>query len=262
MIFKNKKSLGQNFLIDKNILKKISEVEEIKKNINIVEIGPGSGNLTESLLCKSPKKFTIIEKDRSLIKKLKDKFKNKIDIINKDILEFTDSSIFNSQTLVFGNLPYNISSQILVKFILNKNKFKFNKLIFMFQKEMAERIMAKVNKKNYGRLSILSNWKFNIEKKFDVKPNSFSPKPKVESSLLILSKKKKFHYFKNPENLEYITRIFFNQKRKKIKKPLNKIFGKNLSILDKLNLNNDLRPQNLDLADYYNLTSEYEKLID
>ena len=151
-----KKSLGQNFLIDKNILKRIVEINIFNSETEIIEIGPGTGNLTNYLIKKKPKKIFIIEKDKDLSKNLVEKFSDKAEIINKDILKFFDYQIFNKNTIIVGNLPYNISSQILVKFILDNN-FKFRALMFMFQKEMANRILAKVNSKDYGRLSILSN---------------------------------------------------------------------------------------------------------
>ena len=178
-------------------------------------------------------------------------------MINKDILKFFDYEIFNKNTIVIGNLPYNISSQILVKFILDNN-FNYKALIFMFQKEMADRILAKVNSKNYGRLSILSNWKFDIKKLFDIKPSSFEPKPKVESSLLFFSEKVDKYNLKNPKSLELITRILFNQRRKKIRKSINNIFKKNIKIISDLNLNLDLRPQNLDIKTYCNIASKYD----
>jgi len=258
---KPKKSLGQNFLIDKNILKKISNIANITNQNTIVEIGPGKGNLTEFLLMRNPSKLFVIEKDEKLSILLQNKFKKRIIILNRDILEFEDSDIFTCKTVVFGNLPYNISSQILLKFIINQNNFKYEKLIFMFQKELAERIIAKVNSKHYGRLSIISGWKFDIKKIIDIKPNCFQPKPKVESSLLIFENKKNYDKSFNPANLEKITRIFFNQKRKKIKKPLNLIFKNNLDVLKKLNLNQDLRPQNLKPETFFKITKEFENLI-
>ncbi len=260
MIFKAKKSLGQNYLIDQNILRLIANSTKIKKNNEIIEIGPGTGNLTEFLLKKNPKKFYIIEKDEELVNLLKNKFSGKLDIINEDILKFSNKNLLNKESIIFGNLPYNISSQILVKFVINKNKFKFNKLIFMFQKELADRILAKVNSSNYGRLSILANWKFNIKKIIDIKPNSFFPRPKVLSSLLIFNPKIPLINFKNPENLEYITKVFFNQRRKKIKKPINILFKNSLNIVEKFKLNLDLRPQNISPEIFYNLTKEYENL--
>ena len=112
--------------------------------------------------------------------------------------------------IVYGNLPYNISTEILCKWILNLNddKIWFSHLILMFQKEVADRIISKYNSSSYGRLSILANWKLNIKKIIDIKPSSFSPKPKINSSLLIFSPKKDFLRLKNPYNLEKITRIF------------------------------------------------------
>ena len=148
---------------------------------------------------------------------------------------------------MFGNLPYNISTEILSKWILNldKNYFWFDCLILMFQKEVADRIISKFNSSNYGRLSILSNWKLNVKKIFDIKPNSFSPKPKVDSSVLFFEPKKEFYKFKDPKNLEKITRVFFNQRRKMLKKPYNQLFNGNLNIIKKLKINLNLRPQNL-----------------
>ena len=237
MIFKAKKSLGQNFLVDQNVLTLIANSTKIEKNDEIVEIGPGTGNLTEFLLKKNPKKIYLIGKDENLVNILKNKFTKNLNIINEEILKFSKKNLLNNETIIFGNLPYNISSQILVKFIINKNKFKFKKLVFMFQKELSDRILAKVNSSNYGRFSILANWKFNIEKVIDIKPISFLPKPKVLSSLLIFNPKPPLINFNNPENLEYVTKVFFNQRRKKIKKPINILFKNSLDISKKFNLN-------------------------
>tara|TARA_B100002019_G_C21227816_1_gene578309 strand:- start:206 stop:994 length:789 start_codon:yes stop_codon:yes gene_type:complete len=260
-VIKAKKSLGQNFLIDKNILNKIVDITKIK-NEAILEVGPGTGNLTSFILERNPKKFFVIEKDENLISTLNEKFNNKISIINNDILKFNEKKICKDKLTVFGNLPYNISTEILCKWILNldKDHFWFNNLILMFQKEVAERIISKFNTSSYGRLSILANWRLEINKICDVKPISFSPKPKVDSSLLFLKPKKKFLNFDNPKNLEKITRIFFNHRRKMIKKPFNQIFNGNNDIAKKLKIDLNLRPQNLDFNTYYLLTKEYEKL--
>ena len=130
----------------------------------------------------------------------------------------------------------------------------------MFQKEVADRIISKFNSSKYGRLSILANWKLNVKKIIDIKPNSFNPKPKIDSSLLFFSPKKNFFKIKNPKNLEKITRIFFNHRRKMIKKPFNQLFNGNSNIIEKLNLDMNLRPQNLDFETYYKLTHEFENL--
>ena len=259
-MIKAKKSLGQNFLIDKNIIEKIVNLVDIEKK-EILEIGPGTGNLTSALIKKNPKKIYVIEKDNSLASILENEYAGQINVINKDILDYDESSISKEKLIVFGNLPYNISTEILCKWILNLNDDKvwFSNLILMFQKEVADRIISNFNLSTYGRLSILANWKLNIEKVSDIKSNSFSPKPKVDSTLLFFSLKNKFFPIKNPYNLEKITRIFFSHRRKMIKKPYNQIFSNN-EVSNKLNLNLNLRPQNLNFDTYYKLTSEFEKL--
>ena len=255
-----KKSLGQNFLIDRNILEKIVNVTSIKNKI-IFEVGPGTGNLTSFILKNNPKKLFVIEKDNDLSEKLYLNFGEQLTIINDDILKINENSIFDEKVTVFGNLPYNISTEILSKWILNlKDNFWFNHLVLMFQKEVAERIIATFNKSTYGRLSILANWKLDIKKICDIKPESFSPRPKIDSSLLFFTPKKKYYKIKDPKNLEKVTRIFFSQRRKMLKKPFNQLFNGDQKILDKLKIDLNLRPQNLDFDTYYKLTDEYEKL--
>ena len=257
-----KKSLGQNFLIDKNIIEKICNVGKLSENDNVLEIGAGSGNLTEFILQKKPKKFYVIEKDEKLIEHLIDRFDNKLTIINQDILKYDLKLLNDRNFIIFGNLPYNISSQILVNIInYSYSKFSYKKLILMFQKEVADRILAKDNSKNYGRLSIFSSWKLDIKKIMDISPSSFFPKPKVMSSLLIFKPKINYIKFKNPKNLEHITNIFFNQRRKMIKKPLNILFRNSKKVIDDLNLDTNLRPQNLKKDTFYKICLFYEKLI-
>tara|TARA_Y100001970_G_scaffold201780_1_gene245554 strand:- start:567 stop:1352 length:786 start_codon:yes stop_codon:yes gene_type:complete len=259
-LIKAKKSLGQNFLVDKNILEKITNITNIENKL-ILEIGPGTGNLTSYILKKNPKKIFVIEKDNKLTLELINKFNNQLTIINNDVLKIDETQLFNEKVIVFGNLPYNISTEILSKWIINlKNNFWFDCLILMFQKEVADRIIAEYNTSNYGRLSIISNWKLNVKKLFDVKPEAFFPKPKIESSLLYFYPKKKFIKINNPKNLEKVTRVFFNQRRKMLKKPFNQLFNGDQKILNKLKIDLSLRPQNLSFDTYYRLAFEYENL--
>jgi len=260
-VIKAKKSLGQNFLIDDKILSKIINITDIKDK-TVLEVGPGTGNLTSFILKKNPKKFLVVEKDSRLISDLRKRFQDQIEIINKDILDINEKRFSNNKLIVFGNLPYNISTEILCKWIVNLNneKFWFEKLILMFQKEVAERIIAKVNTSAYGRLSILAKWKLDIKKICDIKPSSFSPKPKIDSSLLMFTPRNNFFKIDNPKNIELVTKFFFNHRRKMIKKPFNQLFNGNIQIQKKLKLNLNLRPQNLDFTTYYNLAKEYENL--
>ena len=260
-MIKAKKSLGQNFLIDKDVLEKIANIIKIKNKI-VLEVGPGTGNLTSVILKQKPKKFIVIEKDNYLAKKLESNFKNQLTVINEDVLNLNENLLSKEKMSVFGNLPYNISTEILSKWIINlKDIFWFDCLILMFQKEVADRIIADFNTSNYGRLSIISNWKLNIKKICDIRPDSFFPQPKVDSSLLYFYPKDNYFKIKNPKTLEKVTRIFFNQRRKMLKKPFNQLFNGNVEVLNKLKIDLKQRPQNLNFDMYYKLAAEYEELI-
>jgi 16S rRNA (adenine1518-N6/adenine1519-N6)-dimethyltransferase len=260
MFIKPKKSLGQNFLIDRKILELIVDAAEVK-NKSILEIGPGTGNLTTFILKRNPKKVYVIEKDDELALSLKDKFTGEITIINNDVLQVSEDQISNDKLTVFGNLPYNISTEILTKWIVNMGKkIWFEKLVLMFQKEVAERIIAECNTSKYGRLSIISNWKLNIKKIIDIKPESFSPRPKINSTLLLFTPREKFFELKDAKNLEMITRVFFSQRRKMLKKPFNQVFNNAKEVADKFDIDLNLRPQNLEPEIYFKLVREYEGL--
>ena len=254
-----KKSLGQNFLVDKNIIDKIVNTVSITDN-EILEVGPGTGNLTKEILKKDPTKMYLIEKDILLVKSLNEIADERVQIFNEDILKFDENSL-SKKVKVFGNLPYNISTEILSNWIVNlKEECWFTDLVLMFQKEVADRIIAQSNTSAYGRLSILANWRLNINKICDISPESFSPRPKIQSTFIHFTPKKKFAEIKNPINLEKITRIFFSHRRKMLKKPFNQIFNGKTNLLNKFNLDLNLRPQNLDFDTYYKLTMEYENL--
>ena len=260
MNIKAKKSLGQNFLIDREVLDQIVSTCDIT-NKEILEIGPGTGNLTTYILKKNPKKIYVVEKDDELAILLKEKFEGEIEIINNDILKVDEGKISNQKLTVFGNLPYNISTEILSKWIANINKnFWFENLVLMFQKEVADRIIALSNSSKYGRLSILTNWKLNVKKIIDIKPQSFSPRPKIDSSLLLFTPKENFFELKSAKNLEMITRVFFSQRRKMLKKPFNQIFINSKEVAEKFNIDLNLRPQNLEHEMFFKLTKEYEDL--
>ncbi len=257
---KAKKSLGQNFLIDKNIINKILSLAKIKDR-NIVEIGPGKGALTDEIIKKKPKTLLIIEKDNLLFDLLIEKYSKfkYVKVVNADILKFDLEKNIKSNSVIFGNLPYNISSQILVKLIkFEKWPPKFSSLILMFQKELGEKIMGKFPSSKYGRLSIISNFRLDNIEKFIVSENCFFPKPKVKSMVINFKPKKNTFKIKNVSNLEKITNYLFSKKRKMINKSIIKILNKD-EIKQIPELKTNLRPSDISPNVYYKITQIFEE---
>ena len=260
---KPKKSLGQNFLIDKNIINKIVKIGNIEENNTILEIGAGYGNLTKIIANRKSKKIYAVEKDKKLSLFLESLFKNyeNIKIINNDIFNVINNQKFKQNVIVFGNLPYNVSTQILASLVLIKKWPPWYKLlILMFQKEVADRIIAKAGTEEFGRLSILSNWRLEIKKHFDVSKNCFFPKPKINSTVLSFKPKKNEYNLKNPKNLETVTRVLFSTRRKMINKNFLKLFKGNEFVAKELNLNLSHRPEQLNNEMFYKIAMKYEKL--
>jgi len=256
-MFEHKKRLGQNFLINKDIIKKIADIGIINKDANIIEIGPGSGSLTEELLKRNPKKIFAIEFDKDLSNYL-EKIKNNYQNFNyeiSDALTFDEKKIFKKNSIIFGNLPYNISLKLLIKWIYSDPWPPFyDQMILMFQKEVAERIVATSNNKKYGRISILTDARLDVKFHFNISKKEFNPEPKVDSSVLSFTPKKNTNFkLKDLNILSDLTKIIFNTKRKMISKTLKKILNeKELKVIDFNNIKN-LRPENLDFSFYYKL---------
>ena len=220
-----KKKFGQNFLIDNNILNKISKLID-RENINILEIGPGDGKLTDKIIQKKPTKLTLVEIDKDLIKNLREKYVNlqNVEIINLDILKY---DLKKNYDLVISNLPYNISSQVLVN--LSSREIVPNYMILMFQKEFAKRLLE--NKLN--SLNSLIKCVYDIKLSFNVSRNCFYPIPKVDSSVLTFKKKNKSLLSYNEiENFILFKRKLFSFKRKTLKNILKKY-----DLNEKFNLN-------------------------
>ena len=256
----SKKSLGQNFLRDNNVIKKIVNTVKIKDK-NIVEIGPGDGALTKQIIKLKPKSLILIEKDFNLFSELRLRFKEKkfIKIFCNDFLKFDLESIMKKDTIIFGNLPFNISSQIFVKLLKFKHwPPRYSDLVLMFQKELGEKIIAQFPSSNYGRLSILSNLLLDFKKKFLVSPNCFKPKPKVFSIVIHLKPRvRKLVDLKDINNLEKITNILFSNKRKMINKNIKKILNKEeISVVDDIEMN--MRPSEIKPDIYYKITEIFE----
>ena len=257
MFIKPKKSLGQNFLIDRNVLDQIIDVVEIT-NKNILEIGPGSGNLTSFILKKNPNKLYVVEKDDELALLLQDRFANEITIINDDILKISEDKISNEKLTVFGNLPYNISTEILSKWITNLDKkIWFESLILMFQKEVADRIIA-LKGRERGILSVLIQVFYNVENCIDVSPENFTPPPKIQSSVIKLNRNNRKELECSKKLFKQVVKTAFNQRRKTLRNALKTY---NIEKDSKVESLLSLRAEQLNVEDFIKITKHVEAIL-
>ena len=250
-----KKSLGQNFINNEEFLNKLEKKIEPFSHTSIIEIGPGKGALTKRILNKQFKKLYLIEKDRELAKFLSLAFKEnkKIEIINSDALSF-DYQLITGDVLILGNLPFNISTQLLIKWIEYENWPPFyNKMILMFQKEVADRIISKKNLKSYGQLSILVQARCKVKNILTAPSSIFDPIPKVNGSILELTPHNKYNDI-DFRVLNKILKQSFSHRRKKIKKNLQKY----IHVLEELDIDPNLRAEALSVDEYCNIV----RLID
>jgi 16S rRNA (adenine1518-N6/adenine1519-N6)-dimethyltransferase len=254
---KAKKSLGQNFLIDNNIIKKIIFSAGTLIDKNIIEVGPGLGALTKQIALSEFKKLSLVEKDDRAFYFLEDFFRNdsRIKIFNEDALTIDERKFIDleEKILIISNLPYNISTALLIKWLHNIDII--DKMILMFQKEVAQRIVAKPSSEHYGRLSIISQYLTKAEILFDVAPQCFSPAPKITSSIVKFTPNIINNKVKLPI-LEKVVRVAFSQRRKMIYKNLHTIINKD-SLL-KININPEDRAENLTISDYVNIANYLE----
>ena len=254
-MIKAKKKYGQNFLIDSTVTKNIVDLINPQDEDTILEIGPGLGSITFPILDKI-KKIDVIEIDPDMVAFLNNsKYSKKINIHTKDILKIQDN-FFENFNKIIGNLPYYISSEILIK-ICNINK-KNKKIYFMLQKEVAERISSPPGNKIYGRLSIIIQYFYDVEKLFDVAPNSFNPPPKINSSIVELIPKKEFkEKILNFVNFEKITKLAFGQKRKTIKNNFREVLSE--ADFEILNIDPQNRPETLGVDDFVRIENYMDK---
>ena len=247
MIINKKKSLGQNFIFDKNILNKISSFIESTSDHIIIEIGPGLGTLTSYLFKKNYKKLILIEKDNRLIINLNEKFNSKnTEIVNGDALNYNYSNSNFKKTIITGNLPFNISVELLYRWVsVEKWPPSYTSMYLMFQKEVANRIMAKPNTKSYGKLSVVIQSRFKVSKLIDVAASVFTPVPKVDAVVLKFTSHNDFD-LRNIKKINLVTTAAFSQRRKMIRTTLKKYS----TIMNELNINQTLRPEDLCVNDY------------
>ncbi len=252
--FKHKKSLGQNFLINKQILKRIISLKEFK-NEEVVEVGPGKGYLTEFLIKKKPSKLILIEKDRELKTVLSDLIKNKsvkIELIIDDALKISINELSKKKIILIGNLPYNIATTLILNWIKDINSFK--SILVMVQKEVASRLSAQKKTRHYGRTSVLIQVVADVKIKFDVEPENFFPKPKVQSSVIEIIPKKKIKFDYN--KLDRFLRLSFMHKRKTLKNNLSKIGSNIEEKIFKCGVDPTLRPEEISPNQFIKLSEE------
>jgi len=222
--FKHKKSLGQHFLKDKNVVKKIVDLAEIEENETIWEVGPGKGILTEELLNQNSD-LTCFEIDETLFPFLFEKFGTKINLINEDILRINwKDHLKNNQIKIVANLPYQITSPFL--FRVTEHAANFSRVVVMIQKEVAERINAGVGTKDYGKLSLKMQFYFNVEYGLTVKSHLFYPPPKVDSAVIVLTPRKDKPKLEDEGLFWKVVEIAFQHRRKMLRRNLQMILSK------------------------------------
>ena len=258
---KPKKKLGQNFLHDKNIISSIINNVNVKDE-DIIEIGPGPGILTENILKNKARSLLVIEKDDSFevnLKKIKNKYKDNFTYLIHDVIDFDFNKLIKKEYKIVSNLPYNISVPFILKMIKIRRVISWKDMVLMVQKEVAERITAEIGTKNYGRLSIMVNLNNDVEKLLNVKPSSFIPKPKVDSTVIKISPKNK-NLNINEEIFEKIVKICFSQRRKKIKNNLDQLNTNTSLLLELSNIDPDIRAENINIEGFLRISKNYEKL--
>ena len=258
---KPKKKLGQNFLHDKNIISSIINKADVE-NEDIIEIGPGPGILTENILKNKARSLLAIEKDDSFkvnLKKIKSNYRDNFDYLINDVIDFDFKKLTKKKYKFVSNLPYNISVPFILKMIKIRKTIPWKEMILMVQKEVAERITANINTKNYGRLSIIVNLNNDVKKLLNVKPSSFIPQPKVDSTVIKISPKNKYTNVNN-EVFEKIVKVSFSQRRKKIKNNLDQLDINTISLLELSKIDPDLRAENIDIDGFLRISKNYEEL--
>ena len=253
MDVKPKKYLGQHFLLDDSVSHRISESLCIKKKLNLLEIGPGTGALTKFLLQENIQLVTY-ELDQESIKYLNQNFPN-LKVYNQDILSVKWKTLFNDNFSVTGNFPYNISSQILFK--IYENRDRVDQMVGMFQKEVAERVCSGDGTKKYGILSVLIQAFYNVEYLFTVNEDAFNPPPKVKSGVINIMRNNIKKLDCDEELFFKIVKAVFNQRRKMARNSLK-------AMIENKKIDHPLltkRPEQLSVANFIELTKLLESNI-
>jgi 16S rRNA (adenine1518-N6/adenine1519-N6)-dimethyltransferase len=216
-----KKSLGQNFLLDLNLTSKIARYAGNLKHSDVLEIGPGPGGLTRSLLNEGARQVVSIEKDNRCIAALEEiqsLFPDRLKLLKGDALSMNVTQYLTDPIKIIANLPYNIGTELLVRWLNSKNWPSFwQSMTLMFQKEVANRIVARPGSKAYGRLSVMSQWRCNTKIAFNIPATAFTPPPKVESAVVHFEALHEPRFPAEVDKLEFVVSKAFNQRRKMLR---------------------------------------------
>jgi len=219
-----KKSLGQNFLLDLNLTAKIARMAGDLSGSDILEVGPGPGGLTRGLLAEGARKVLAIEKDErcmSALAEIEAAYPGRLQVINADALDINPTQYLNAPIKVAANLPYNVGTELLVRWLTPKNWPPFwDSLTLMFQREVAQRIVAQPGSKAYGRLAILSQWRSDPKIVLDLPPEAFTPAPKVSSAVVHIKALPQARFEAEAEILNKVVAAGFNQRRKMLRSAL------------------------------------------
>ncbi len=250
-----KKSLGQNFLFDSNITDKVASYAEKISDMDVIEIGPGPGGLTRSILKQNPRKLVVIEKDSRCINLLREvqQYHPNLEIIEEDAMKFDLIDLALNKPKIISNLPYNIGTELLFKWI--EQIEHFSDFTLMFQKEVADRICAKENDNHYGRLSVMVALVAESQKCFDLSPQAFTPPPKVFSSVIHVTPKLEQYPKKLLNFAAEFVKQAFSARRKMIRKNLAGFLQ--AKDFEKLNISETLRAENISPEDYIRICEYY-----
>lgn len=255
-----KKNLGQNFLLDQNITDKIVRFAQPNLDKDILEIGPGPGGLTRSILAKNPKKLIVIEQDSRCIEALEELKIHypQLEIINDDAIKIKEELLISSKAQIIANLPYNIGTLLLCKWLDQIELW--HSLTLMFQKEVALRISANPGTKAYGRLSVIAQLLCDVQWHFDLSPEAFYPPPKITSSVISLYPKEIIPDKKVISSVEQITKILFNQRRKMLRSTIKQVHQDIDGLIFGTSIELTQRPEELTIEQFVELAHNYNKL--
>jgi 16S rRNA (adenine1518-N6/adenine1519-N6)-dimethyltransferase len=259
-----KKSLGQNFLFDLNLTRRIARSAAPLEGFTVVEVGPGPGGLTRALLMEGATRVLAIERDTRTLPALGEismAYPDKLSVIADDALSMDWPVIVSGPAKIVANLPYNVATALLTGWLTQSTWPPwFSSLTLMFQKEVAERIVARPSSKDYGRLSVLCQWRCKVKKLFDVNRSAFTPAPKVTSSIVQLIPRQSLYVSCDVKDLEKVTAVAFGQRRKMLRSSLRGAFEIPETILAELGINAELRAEQLSVNDFARLAKAFGEI--